>query len=511
MKRKFIRKFNRFLEKFKKANTIIGIVAVAIIVAVIAVVLIVSSITKSNQYKELVKKVEELAIKYADINYPNVESNSSIILTLNDLIGERLTTNLENPYGSGYCDTSSVIEVKITDSNKEVDINLVCGSKKPNKINNPISLVKDEQFNEFVWSKKDIRIKINSGNKNIYSIISNGEVKVSDITALNNEIIINEQGVNYVKISSYNNEELIKTIYTPIYRIDKEAPVIELKEETILVDQGTIYEMPKCLATDNLTSKEDIACNIMGIVNTEKVDSYPLEYTAVDKAGNSTSKNITVVVKSPLLKDVLGTTNFTGVPTNNYVTFDYDTWRIMGHNGTNVKLVGPKTSTKSYDAKSYGYESYNTWLSDSRRSKSNASSLQRYLNGSFYSAISTRAKDMIATDVIEGGPVTTVSLSDWEICGGLNVTDSSWSESYTSGTFMSDNCYLKDEDNKYSYWTNTPFPGTIDRAWKVDANGSVSNNTVTNSFNVLPVLYLQSDVVVLGGTGTEEDPYIIGQ
>ena len=511
MNRKIVRKINKIKEKTKSFTGIIGIVVVGLIILVGATILIINSILKSNEYKKLVKKVEEQAIKYVNMNYPSLDNSSSVIFTLNDLIGEKLIANLKSPYSEGYCNTNSAIEVNFENNNKKVQVDLICGSKNPNKISNPIELVKEEQFNEFVWSNKDIRLKINSGTKNIYTIINNSQVVAGSVEALNNEIIIGTEGTNYVKIDSYENDSLIKSFYTPIYRIDKQKPVIDLKEATVLVKQGQIYEMPKCIASDNLTPVESMSCNIMGFVNTEIVDSYPLEYIAKDLAGNISSKKITVVIESPLLKDILKETKFSGNPTNNYLGFDGDIWRIMGHNGTNVQLVGPKISARAFDSKPYNGLAYNTWLEDSRRYKGRASSLYEYLNNSYYGSMTTKSKDMIADNIFEEGKISTTTLSDWEICAGLNVTESSWDASYTIGTFTSANCYLKGEEDKYSFWTKTPFPGTNDRVWKIGLNGSASNNNVSIYSYVLPTLFLKADVIVLGGTGTEKDPYIIGQ
>lgn len=512
MNRKFIRKTKRAIEKFKTENSKIFIWVGLVLILLIVGAVIFNNIKKSNEYNGLVKKVEEASLKYVDKYYPSINENVSIMLTLNDLIGELYISELENPYGSGFCDVSSNIEVVVNNGSKEVSVGLICGNKKGDDIYNPIESLKENQFNMNAWSSQDVRVMINLGDTNIYSVITNNEAVVENEKALNNEVVISEQGYSYIKINSYENDVLIKKIYTPIYKIDKEVPTLELIEETILVDQGTIYEKPNCIAYDNLTTYDQVSCTIMGDVNTEIVDSYPLEYKAVDLAGNSTTKKITVVVKSPLLVDVLSTKNFVGNPLNNYISFNNVTWRIMGHNGTNVKIVGPEYTSKVYDYSYSGYESSNVWLEDGARYKGYSSSLLRYLEDTVYESLNTRAKDMVATDVFEGGKKISIpSLSEWEICGGLNVTNSeTWVDAYTSGTFMSSSCYLK-QDDRHSYWTNTPYPNTTDRVWKIDANGSVGNNTISNSFYVLPVVYLQSNVLVVGGIGTSNDPYIIGQ
>lgn len=510
MNRKLMRKWKKFKDKTEKLHPLVILGIIGGIVGLFMIIVGVNSIIKLNKYNDLIKKVEDATEQYVQNFYPTIEVGASIMLTLNDLVGEKYIATLDSPYG-GSCNLNSNIEVEQTATKQKIIVDLECGSKSSNDIDNPIVLVKDGQFNSNMWSNQDVRIQIADADEVIYTVFTNNEMVVSNEVALNNEMIVSEQGISYMLIKMYKDSQLEKTFYTPMYKIDKELPIIDLVEETILVDQGTIYETIPCVASDNLTSSDSIACNIMGIVNTEVVDSYPLEYTAVDLAGNVSTKNITVVVKSPFLKDVLTTKNYSGLPLNNYVSFNNSVWRIMGHNGTNVKIVGPELTNRVYDA-SYSsvYEEYNTWLSDSRRYNSNASSLQRYLSTTYYNSLTTRAKDMIDTTIFEDTIVSIPSLSDWEICAGLNVTDSNWTESYTTGTFMTTNCYLKQSDS-HTYWTNNAYPNTDDRVWKIDRTGSAGNNTITNSFHVLPVVYLQNNVVVLGGSGTESDPYIIGQ
>lgn len=510
MNRKLIRKWKKFKDKFEKLHPLVILGVVGGIIGLICIIIGVNSVIKLNKYNDLVSKVEDATKEYVQNFYPSIDTGAYIMLTLNDLVGEKYIATLESPYG-GVCNVDSNIQVEQTATKQNIIVDLECGSKTSNNIENPIILLKDGQFNSNMWSNQDVRIQITGVDEVMYTLYSNSEIVEYNANALNNEIIVSEEGLSYILIKTFIDSTLDKTFYTPIYKIDKELPVIDLVEETILVDQGTIYETTPCVANDNLTSSESIACNIMGIVNTEVVDSYPLEYTAVDLAGNVSTKNITVVVKSPYLKDVLTTKNYSGLALDNYVSFNNATWRIMGHNGTNVKIVGPELTNRVYDA-SYStiYEEYNTWLSDSRRYNSNASSLQRYLSSTYYDSLTTRAKDMIDTTIFEDTIISVPSLSDWEICAGLNVTDSNWTETYTTGTFMTTNCYLKQSDS-HTYWTNTAYPNTDDRVWKIDRTGSAGNNTVTNSFHILPVVYLQDNVVVLGGSGIETDPYIIGQ
>ena len=63
--------------------------------------------------------------------------------------------------------------------------------------------------------------------------------------------------------------------------------------------------------------------------------------------------------------------------------------------------------------------------------------------------------------------------------------------------------------NDTSYWTLFPSSGTAYLVYRVISYGEVSSNDAYNSYGVRPALFLKSDIVIAGGTGTESDPFII--
>ena len=59
-------------------------------------------------------------------------------------------------------------------------------------------------------------------------------------------------------------------------------------------------------------------------------------------------------------------------------------------------------------------------------------------------------------------------------------------------------------------WLLTPNSGRADRAWFVDASGSVrTNNYVYGVPGVVPTLYLNANEYVESGNGTIDNPYRI--
>ena len=63
--------------------------------------------------------------------------------------------------------------------------------------------------------------------------------------------------------------------------------------------------------------------------------------------------------------------------------------------------------------------------------------------------------------------------------------------------------------NSASQWTLSPDSGYTDIVFGGNAGGNVGNIIASNARGVRPALFLKSDVVIAGGTGTESDPYTI--
>lgn len=83
-----------------------------------------------------------------------------------------------------------------------------------------------------------------------------------------------------------------------IVKPDEIPPVITLKgDNPMIVEFGNPYDEPGATATDdidgNLTSEIDIS----GVVNTSKVDTYTVNYTVSDEAGNEAEKDRIVIVR----------------------------------------------------------------------------------------------------------------------------------------------------------------------------------------------------------------------
>ena len=96
------------------------------------------------------------------------------------------------------------------------------------------------------------------------------------------------------------------------------------------------------------------------------------------------------------------------------------------------------------------------------------------------------------------------STTDRETC--LNKELSNW-------WYNSDASYCKDNDWLYNssnlQWTLTPFAGNSDYAFLVISDGSVNASSANTTRGVSPALYLNSNVKISGGEGTESSPYTL--
>ena len=63
--------------------------------------------------------------------------------------------------------------------------------------------------------------------------------------------------------------------------------------------------------------------------------------------------------------------------------------------------------------------------------------------------------------------------------------------------------------SSYNQWTLTPYAGISYDAFRVYSYGSLPYSYASNAFGVSPALYLNSNIKISGGSGTEESPYTL--
>ena len=179
------------------------------------------------------------------------------------------------------------------------------------------------------------------------------------------------------------------------------------------------------------------------------------------------------------------------------------------------------------------------WNSSSSNNWNNAS-LKTYLNGEYYNSIESTSKEMISEETYYLGGATSSNRETLTASGYYNAErDSSqvYSGNPASTTqhiglmYPSDygyaagssclstalykyNSSCKNSDYLFSgvyEWLQAPYASNSTYAPNLYSTGSVSSiNGVSTSRAVRPVLYLNSNVKITGGEGSQSNPYVLG-
>ena len=146
--------------------------------------------------------------------------------------------------------------------------------------------------------------------------------------------------------------------------VDHKGPVVKLNGDSeITIGVGEKYEDPGIKSVvDNKDGKIDVKdVTIKGKVDTSKVGTFEIKYTARDSMNNTTTvvRTVEVVQKfNSLVKKGTGDDKdyYTGAVSNNYVYFSNMLFRIVGMDGNNVKIVADK------DIANVNYDGIDEWL-----------------------------------------------------------------------------------------------------------------------------------------------------
>ena len=238
---------------------------------------------------------------------------------------------------------------------------------------------------------------------------------------------------------------------------------------------------------------------------------------------------------------------YIGSNPNNYVRFNNELWRIIGvfnniDNGRGIKEIRIKL------IKATPYNTSMTWHSSQKNDWANAS-LQKELNGTYLDSIDITSRSMISdavwnlggassssntasafytyergTEVYNGRPtkwtgkIGLMYASDYGYAtsGGsttnrescLNTVLYSWNSS--SDCYNNDWLYNNSSNYRVNYhWTLTPDASPSRIVFCVVSSGHVSTNATSTSTGVSPTLYLNSNVKISGGSGTESNPFVL--
>ncbi len=242
-----------------------------------------------------------------------------------------------------------------------------------------------------------------------------------------------------------------------------------------------------------------------------------------------TIKDLVSTNTNELYKDEHGDIRYYGKNPNNYVSFNNELWRIMGVIDGKIKII----RNESIGNKKWASNSSNNW---------NNSDLKSYLNGDYYNSIDGTYKNMISEGTYYlGGPTSSKSYSltasgyynaerdSSQLYGGNPASTTQKiglmypsDYGYAAGSScLSTALYNYDascKNSDYLYF----FSGVAEWLQAPDASGSsgvavlygtgevVIAGSVSFSFAVSPVLYLNSNVQITGGDGSQGNAFQLG-
>lgn len=225
---------------------------------------------------------------------------------------------------------------------------------------------------------------------------------------------------------------------------------------------------------------------------------------------------------------------YQGANVNNYVTFNGETWRIIGVINTSTlqsdgaykdeNLVKIMRNT-SIGTLAWNTSSASVWSSSSLASILNAAYLNRTGNYSS-TGITDEARSMIANVKWNVNAVSQTSTT-LEAYSGEKAT--TWNGyvglfSYSDYGLMSKSCYANDTklsnynkctsdtwfDISAATWSMTPSTATlVKNALEVKDTGAGDIGKVSLTKAVKPAVYLNNDVVRSSGDGSSSNPYVL--
>ena len=303
--------------------------------------------------------------------------------------------------------------------------------------------------------------------------------------------------------STYNDQVAV---------IESAAKNWSIDNASTLPDNGTVYRLPVntlleegYISDDEVKDPRNSSKNLTGNVEI-KYDSSIKQFTYkyVDSSSKSSEVSVnnlsTTIINNSKKKDVLVANDgiYKGDNPDNYLKLDGKLWRILSNNSDgSIKIVSnEQTAQISWDNEG------NTNFDDS--------TVKTYLNSTFYNSLNSveefKSSDFclaynddecINSENITVGLLTTedyLNASNNLKCIAGNEAEC------TVGNYLSD----FSETNGPEYTLNS-LNGNI----YVINQGLISTVNSNATLNVRPVLTVDENVKIVGGTGLETNPYVV--
>ena len=249
-----------------------------------------------------------------------------------------------------------------------------------------------------------------------------------------------------------------------------------------------------------------------------------------------------------------GKYTYKGANPNNYITFNNEMWRVISIDSTGlIKIIrNEKMSSRLWDIAGINdrNNANNTYCQSSETARGcNAwaavegmftngdkvgtvtedSSIKHYLNGEYLSTLSDVSKvvshtwgtgavtynNNLSTQIesenktVWNGQVGLITVSEYlrasnqtSQCGTLGLNNANFV------TCRKANWLFDEIGKRASYWTISPSADDSSSVYTVEYYGTIGDSASNSMNGVYPVLYLSSDITLIG-EGTESNPYVI--
>ena len=278
--------------------------------------------------------------------------------------------------------------------------------------------------------------------------------------------------------------------------IDHKGPVITLNgNNSITVGKGEEYKDAGVKSVvDNADGKLSIKnVTTSGEVDTSKIGTYEITYTAYDSLKNKSvvTREVKVVQKlnSTIKSALKDSKNFNGEPTNNYMRLSNMIFRVYGiDNNNNVIIVSDE------DIANVSYSKLDKWLDY------------------YYENLNDFTKKAIVKTKYCNMKLTDTTL-DTTKCSGYTKERNVYipsvievNKAQGEGNFMRPDTMswvANSKDKKTAYLTRSFF--FYDKRSATYLPYSVNEN-----YGVRPMMTIKGDTLIVSGDGTVDDPYTFG-
>ena len=328
------------------------------------------------------------------------------------------------------------------------------------------------------------------------------------------------------KISSY--EQIEQKMVNAATKYYTNNPNLLPKEEggKVKINVSTLVEAELLSEIVDFKNKNSVCSGSVEVVKVGEEYSY---IPFLRCPNNYEPEYLVDVIKNSSLDEydngvyqVSGEYIYRGDDVNNYVLFNNQVWRIIKiDKDGDIKLV--YYPEKKYNkTKCFWDNKYNSEIGKSYGVTTDYlhSNIRKELINFYKENFDKDSKAKIISKNICVGPVSNSNLSDMssecykieekEVIGLLQVSDyynssleqkCSW---YGAPECVNRNYLSKSDINT---WLLTPVLENTHEVYYL--NSSISSKKASSSNKMYPVIYINGDVVVSGGSGTQEDMYII--